>query len=145
MILLCFSHSVMSDCDSTYCSLPDSSVHGNFQAGIQEWVAMPCSRGSSQTRDWTLVSRIAGGFFTRWATRESPYRRLTFSDLSLRCSCEMLLNTDHSFFPMKNRKFVCSTSLCLEIRDVFKQLKDFCFFSPLMHVFVKGLQFLFCL
>ena len=35
-----------------------------------EWVAMPFSRGSSQPRDWTQVSCIAGGFFTSWATRE---------------------------------------------------------------------------
>ena len=29
-----------------------------------EWVAMPSSKVSSQPRDRTLVSRIAGGFFT---------------------------------------------------------------------------------
>ena len=29
------------------------------------------SRGSFQPRDRTQVSRIAGGFFTRWATREA--------------------------------------------------------------------------
>ena len=38
---------------------------------ILEWVAMPSSRGSSQPRDWTQVSHIAGGFFTDWATREA--------------------------------------------------------------------------
>ena len=31
----------------------------------------PYSRGSSQPRDWTQVSRIAGGFTTSWATREA--------------------------------------------------------------------------
>ena len=29
------------------------------------------SRGSSHPRDWIQVSRIAGGFFTSWATREA--------------------------------------------------------------------------
>ena len=29
------------------CSLPGSSVHGVFQAGILEWVAISSSRGSS--------------------------------------------------------------------------------------------------
>ena len=29
-----------------------------------EWVAMPSSRGSSGPRDRTLISCIAGGFFT---------------------------------------------------------------------------------
>ena len=42
-----------------------------LQARILEWVTMPSSRGSSQPRDWTQVSRIAGGFFTVWATREA--------------------------------------------------------------------------
>ena len=34
--------------------------------------AIPFSRESSQHRGWTQVSRIAGGFFTVWATRERP-------------------------------------------------------------------------
>ena len=38
---------------------------------ILEWVAFPFFRGSSQPRDQTGVSWIAGGFFTRWATREA--------------------------------------------------------------------------
>ena len=42
---------------------------GILQARILEWVAMPYSKGSSQSRDWTQVSHIAGGFFTVWATR----------------------------------------------------------------------------
>ena len=37
---------------------------GILQARILEWVAMPSSRGSSQPRDQTQVSRIAGRFFT---------------------------------------------------------------------------------
>ena len=42
----------------------DYTVHGILQAGILEWVAIPFSRGSSQSRDRTQVSCIAGGFFT---------------------------------------------------------------------------------
>ena len=38
---------------------------------ILEWVAFPFSRGSSQPRDQTQVSCIAGGFFSSWATREA--------------------------------------------------------------------------
>ena len=38
---------------------------------ILEWVAIPFSRGSSQPRDWTQVSHIAGRFFTSWARREA--------------------------------------------------------------------------
>ena len=38
---------------------------------ILEWVAYPFSRGSSQPRNLTRVSCIAGGFFTNWAMREA--------------------------------------------------------------------------
>ena len=37
---------------------------GILQVRILEWAAMPSSRESSQPRDGTEVSRIAGGFFT---------------------------------------------------------------------------------
>ena len=36
---------------------------GSFSRAL-EWVAIPFSRGSSQPRDRTQVSCIAGGFFT---------------------------------------------------------------------------------
>ena len=39
-------------------------VHGILQARILEWVTFPFSRGSSQPKDRTQVSRTAGGFFT---------------------------------------------------------------------------------
>ena len=39
---------------------------------ILECVAYPFSRGSSQPRSQTVVSCIAGGFFTSWATQEAP-------------------------------------------------------------------------
>ena len=52
----------------TLCSPLDCIV---LQARILEWVAFPFSRGSFQPRDQTQVSRIAGGFFTNWATREA--------------------------------------------------------------------------
>ena len=55
--------------DSLYS--PGSSVHGILQVRILEWVAVPFSRGSSQLRDWTQVSRIAGKFFADWATKEA--------------------------------------------------------------------------
>ena len=44
-------------------SLPGPSVHGIIQARIVEWVAVPSSGGSSQSRDQTQVSLIAGRFF----------------------------------------------------------------------------------
>ena len=44
---------------------------GIFQARILERVSFPFSGGSSQPRDQTQVSSIAGKFFTGWATREA--------------------------------------------------------------------------
>ena len=52
-------------------TLCDSIVHGIFQVRILEWVAFPFSRGSSQLRDQTQVSHIAGGFFTNCAIKEA--------------------------------------------------------------------------
>ena len=58
----------------TLCNPMDCIVYGILQARILEWVAFPFSRGSSQPRDQTQVSYIAGGFFTSWATREAPFQ-----------------------------------------------------------------------
>ena len=44
---------------------------------VLEWVAYPFSRGSSQARNWTGISCIAGGFFTSWATREALHTLYT--------------------------------------------------------------------
>ena len=55
----------------TLCHPMDYTIHGILQARIPEWVAFPFSRGSSQPKDQTQVPRIAGGFFTSWATREA--------------------------------------------------------------------------
>ena len=55
--------------DHVDCSPRGSSVPGILQARMLEWVVICSSRGSSQLRDRTQVSRIAGGFFTCWATR----------------------------------------------------------------------------
>ena len=58
----------------TLCDPMDYTVHGILQARILEWVAFPFSRGSSQPRDWTGVSCIAGRFFTNCAMREAQSR-----------------------------------------------------------------------
>ena len=71
--VLMFSHVWL--CDPLDCSPSGSSVHGIFQAGILEWVAISFSKGSPQPRDQTQVSCVsctAGRFFTCWAIREAP-------------------------------------------------------------------------
>ena len=44
---------------------------GILRAIILEWVAVHFSRGSSQLRDGSLVSHIAGSFCPIWAMREA--------------------------------------------------------------------------
>ena len=60
-------------CDPVDCRPPGSSVNGILQVRILEWVAISFSRGSSQPRDRTQVSHIAGRCFNLWATREASH------------------------------------------------------------------------
>ena len=76
-----FSQSCLTFCDPMDCSQPGSSVHGIFQARILEWVAISFSRGSSQPRDWTQVSRIAGRCFTDPPRKPSDYSFLIYFPL----------------------------------------------------------------
>ena len=69
-----YSKSKFAQSCLTLCDPMDYTVHGILHARILEWVAFPSSRGSSQPRDRTQVSCIAGRFFTSWATREAQGR-----------------------------------------------------------------------
>ena len=74
-------HTLMLSRSVVSCSLisvtPWAAAHlaplsiGILQARILEWVAMPSTRGSSQSRDQTQVSWIAGRFFTIWLIGEA--------------------------------------------------------------------------
>ena len=55
--------SYLTLCNLMDCSSSDSSVHGISQARILEWVVISFSRGSSQLRDQTQISCLAGRFF----------------------------------------------------------------------------------
>ena len=46
-------------CNPIDCSTPGSSVQEMFQTSVLEWVAIPCSRGCSWSKDWTLVSCVS--------------------------------------------------------------------------------------
>ena len=62
------SHSVVSD------SLWPHGLYSTWDSPGQDTGlgSHSFSRGSSQPRDWTQVSHLAGGFLTVWATREAP-------------------------------------------------------------------------
>ena len=76
----------------TLCDPMDYTVHRILQARILEWVAFPFSRGSSQPRDQTQVSCIAGGFSTSWATKEAQNMRekeiMREKEFDYLCSCQ---------------------------------------------------------
>ena len=71
------SRSAMSDSLRPYglYSPPGYSVYEIFQARILEKVAISFSRGSSQPRDQTHVSCLAGGFFIT----ESPGEPIVYN------------------------------------------------------------------
>ena len=58
-------------CDPMDCSPTWILSPRNSQVRILEWVAIPFSRVSSWSRDWTQVSCIVGWFFTIWATMKT--------------------------------------------------------------------------
>ena len=94
-------------CDPVDCSPPGSSVHGILQARILEWVAISFSRGSSQPKDRTQVSCIAGRRFSLWATSS------------------WLRNCPHFFFIFSVR-FQWFPLLCLQ---VYSSVPLYCLFS----------------
>ena len=64
---------------------------------ILEWVAYPFSSRSSQPRNRTGVSCIAGGFFTSWATREAQLSQMMILIYTDQYFDDMLLNVKGSF------------------------------------------------
>ena len=58
-------------CDLLDYSLPGSSIHGIFQAGILEWVAIFLLQGIFPTQDWTRISWVSY-FPTTWPICSSP-------------------------------------------------------------------------
>ena len=67
--------SCLTLCNLLDCS-PPGSFHRIFQARILAWVAISCSRRSSQPRDWTCVSCTS--CISRWIF----YRLLTYLNLT---------------------------------------------------------------
>ena len=60
--LRCYVKVKLAQSCPTLCKPTDYTVHGILQTRILEWVVFPFSRGSSQPRDRTQVSHIAGDY-----------------------------------------------------------------------------------
>ena len=86
---------------------------GILQARILEWVAMPSSRGYSQTRDRTSVYRIACGFFTLGATlvAQEGLEMGFWGQKSLRLEAQMSLSKSHGNPPFL-RAFLGTVAVC---------------------------------
>ena len=87
------------------CSPPDFSAHGILQASILECIAIPFSRESSQPRNQTPVSCIAGGFFTIWAPRE-PLSYPSDCLFLVLLLLDLALNLWTSLFPIINLNII---------------------------------------
>ena len=96
-------------------SLLSSSIHGNFQARILEWVAIAFSRGSSWSRDWT---QEAGGLLTTEPRGKPPGISLFKNETKQKISpedCDGLLQwQENGFFTPK-----LSGNSCLAIKYEF--------------------------
>ena len=83
------------------CSPSGSSVYRILQARILEWVAILFSGGSSQPRDWTRVSCLAGRFFIVEPPGKPKYALQMSEDINtdllpeLNCQWKVLTDVRH--------------------------------------------------
>ena len=83
-----------------------------LQARILEWVAMPSSRGSSQPRDWTQVSRTASD-----SSPSEPPGKPSMNSMP----CELETHGDISCW---HQNLWCCGDLCLSSKDFFIKLSS---------------------
>ena len=93
--------------------------------GILEWVAYPFSMGSSQPRNWTGVSCVAGGFFTNWAIREALLAMwrviFRFQESVLECTPLFCLLQNSAYF------WTLSLSNCVTLNKLLYLMLSFSF------------------
>ena len=117
-LLLHYEVKVTQSCPTVWDPM-DCTVHGILQARILEWVAFPFSRGSSQPRDRTQVSCIAGGFFTSWATREAHY--IMSSNISLFTQSRSCIKIGRYYLVSFSKILKFSDHLCSSLGDLRNQ------------------------
>ena len=100
----CSVASVVSTlCDPVDCRLPGSSVHGILQERILKWIAVSFSRGSSQPRDQTTISCLAGGFSYHWAVREVLWTHMKTITMANTFVLTILYQTQDSVWTWKKK------------------------------------------
>ena len=130
---------------------------------ILEWVTCPISGRSSQPRNQTRVSSIAGGFFTNWAIREAKsYGSSIFKFWSISILSSIAPRNEQSFSflstsspalvisyfliiailtNVKPYLIVVLTYICLIIEDLFMNLLAICMSSLEICLFRGFAQF----
>ena len=101
------AQSCLTLCNPVDCGLPGSSVNGILQIRILEWVAYPFPRGSSQPRNRTRVSCVAGRFFTSLATGDAWVNKMWY------------INTmKHLNSAFKRKKILTHTTAWMDPKDI---------------------------
>ena len=107
-------------CNPMNCSLPRPPIHKISQARILECVAISFARGSSQSRDRTLISCTGRQVLYQWATWEAPFIALVsllLFNLSF-CHSPLLYLHLHFLFSKSNQwQTLCSSILSLSISN----------------------------
>ena len=79
---VCVAQSYLALCDPMDCSPPGSFVHGILQARIQEWVAIPFSRGSNISKHFKVQTPENEGWKKEFpllsAWKQSPVGLITY-------------------------------------------------------------------
>ena len=102
-------HSCLTLYKPVDCGLPGSSVHVIIQARILECVAMPSSRGPSQSRDLTHVSYVffivRWDFITNanWEPQANSWRRVYIEEYNSIEMCYKVYVILHSLSKGKNK------------------------------------------
>ena len=83
---------------------------------ILEWVTYPFSRKSSQPRNPTRISCLAGGFFISWTIREA-LTMLNLCRLLQKCETKKYINKVKTY---SNKEYKRKKNYCFETVIIFK-------------------------
>ena len=123
------AQSCLTLCDPMDCSLSGSSAHGIFQARVLEWIAISFSRGSSQPRNQTRVSRIAGRRFAVSSVKFGKFLDIIFSKNFF----YIILFSFCDFSDMKDTSLLsCTSNTLLVIYSAF-QIRKFSLICHQVH------------
>ena len=108
-------------CNPMDCSLPGSSVHGDFQARILKWLSISFSRGSSQPRGQTHVSCIGRWILYHWATRKTQVWAFSqFSSVAQSCPTCDPMDCSVPGFPVHHQLPEVTQTLVHRVSDAKK-------------------------